>query len=73
MLKLIKVTEESLMKGIEQAHAGKRLGAISHAIQSYAESHGYSVVRDFVGHGIGKEMHEDPPVPNYGSSNRGTG
>ncbi|HHW60692.1 MAG TPA: type I methionyl aminopeptidase [Syntrophomonadaceae bacterium] len=71
VLKLIKVTEESLMKGIEQAHAGKRLGAISHAIQSYAESHGYSVVRDFVGHGIGKEMHEDPPVPNYGSSNRG--
>lgn len=61
------------MKGIEQAHAGRRLGAVSHAIQRHAESHGYSVVRDFVGHGIGKEMHEDPPVPNYGPSNRGPG
>lgn len=71
VLRLIKVTEESLMKGIEQAHAGRRLGAVSHAIQRHAESHGYSVVRDFVGHGIGKEMHEDPPVPNYGPSNRG--
>ncbi len=69
--KLIKVTEEALMKGIEQARAGNRVGAISHAIQLYSEKAGFSVVRDYVGHGIGSSMHEDPPVPNYGSANRG--
>lgn len=68
---LIEVTEASLMKGIEQARVGNRLGAISYAIQQYAEDKGYSVVRDYVGHGIGRKMHEDPPVPNYGPPNRG--
>ncbi|ADI02956.1 MAG TPA: type I methionyl aminopeptidase [Syntrophothermus lipocalidus] len=68
---LIRVTEECLYKGIEQARVGKRLGDISHAVQRTAESHGYSVVRDYVGHGIGSRMHEDPPVPNYGRPSRG--
>ncbi len=68
---LLKVTEESLMKGIENALVGNRLGAISNAVQTHAEKHGLSVVRDFVGHGIGREMHEDPPVPNYGRINSG--
>jgi methionyl aminopeptidase len=69
--RLIKVTEEALMKGIEQARVGNRLGNISHTIQTYAESAGFSIVRDFVGHGIGRQMHEDPPVPNYGKPDRG--
>ncbi|CVK21138.1 MULTISPECIES: type I methionyl aminopeptidase [Sporomusa] len=69
--KLIEVTEQSLYKGIEQAIAGNRLGDISHSIQAYAEGHGYGVVRDFVGHGIGRNMHEDPQVPNYGLPGRG--
>ncbi len=69
--KLIEVTEQSLYKGIEQAMAGNRLGDISHSIQAYAEGHGYGVVRDFVGHGIGRNMHEDPQVPNYGIPGRG--
>lgn len=69
--KLIKVTEESLMRGIKQAKAGNRLGMVSNAIQTYAERNGFSVVREFVGHGIGAEMHEDPPVPNYGRADRG--
>ncbi|WP_425059830.1 Methionine aminopeptidase 1 [Sporomusa carbonis] len=69
--KLIEVTEQSLYKGIEQAVAGNRLGDISHSIQTYAEGHGYGVVRDFVGHGIGRNMHEDPQVPNYGLPGRG--
>jgi methionyl aminopeptidase len=68
---LLKATEEALMKGIEQAQAGNRLGKVSQAIQNYAEKQGYSVVRDFVGHGIGKKMHEDPPVPNYGKADSG--
>ncbi|HOV42473.1 MAG TPA: type I methionyl aminopeptidase [Syntrophothermus lipocalidus] len=68
---LIRVTEECLYKGIEQARVGKRLGDISHAVQRTAESHGYSVVRDYVGHGIGSRMHEDPHVPNYGRPSRG--
>lgn len=68
---LIKVTEESLMRGIEQARPGNRLGKVSHAVQVYAEKHGLSVVREFVGHGIGRNMHEDPPVPNYGRADRG--
>lgn len=68
---LLKVTKESLYKGIEVALAGKRIGDISHAVQAYCEKHGYGVVREFVGHGIGKEMHEDPQVPNYGRPGNG--
>lgn len=68
---LIKVTEEALMKGIANAENGNKLGRISSAIQKHAESHGYHVVREFVGHGIGREMHEDPPVPNYGRHDKG--
>lgn len=68
---LLRVTKESLYKGIEQAIAGRRLGDIGYAVQSHCESHGYGVVREFVGHGIGHEMHEDPQVPNYGK--QGTG
>jgi methionyl aminopeptidase len=71
VLRLIKTTEEALMKGIQQARTGNRLGAIGNSIQSYAERNGFSVVRDFVGHGIGREMHEDPPIPNYGRMDRG--
>jgi methionyl aminopeptidase len=63
--KLLKVTEESLYKGIEQAVAGNRLQDISGAVQKHVESNGFSVVRDFVGHGIGRNMHEPPQVPNY--------
>lgn len=69
--KLLDVTKKSLYLGIEQAVIGNRIGDISHAIQTYAESHGFSVVRDFVGHGIGKSMHEDPQVPHYGMPGRG--
>ncbi len=69
--KLLRVTREALMKGIAQARAGNRVGDISHAIQEHAERHGYSVVRALVGHGIGREMHEDPQVPNYGPPDRG--
>lgn len=64
--RLLKVTKESLYKGIEAAKAGKRIGDISNAIQTYCEHNGYSVVREMCGHGIGKSMHEDPEVPNYG-------
>ncbi|MFQ5584337.1 MAG: type I methionyl aminopeptidase [Calditrichia bacterium] len=69
--RLLRVTWESLYKGIEKACAGNRLQDISYAIQQYAESHGYSVVRELVGHGIGKKLHEDPQVPNYGKPGRG--
>lgn len=69
--KLIKVTEEALHKGIEKARVGNRLYDISHAIQSWVESFGFSVVRDFVGHGIGRQLHEEPQVPNFGSPNQG--
>lgn len=69
--KLLQITKESLYKGIEQCVRGKRVGDISHAIQSYCEGHGYGVVRELVGHGLGKNMHEDPQVPNYGK--RGSG
>lgn len=68
---LMSVTKESLYKGIEQTVPGNRLGDISFAIQQTAESAGFSVVRDFVGHGIGKALHEDPQVPNYGIRGRG--
>jgi len=69
--RLLEVSRESLARGIEQARAGNRVGDISHAIQSYVEGHGYSVVRALVGHGIGREMHEEPQVPNYGPPERG--
>ncbi|AIF50145.1 type I methionyl aminopeptidase [Pelosinus sp. UFO1] len=69
--KLLDVTEESLYKGIEQAVIGNRLSDISHAVQIHAEQHGFGVVRDYVGHGIGRSMHEDPQVPNYGAPGRG--
>jgi methionyl aminopeptidase len=69
--KLIQVTQESFFAGIEYARDGNRLSDISHAIQSYVEARGYSVVRDLVGHGIGNKMHEDPQIPNYGAPGRG--
>lgn len=69
--RLIRVTRESLERGIELAIVGNRLSDISHAIQSHAETAGYSVVRDFVGHGIGRSMHEDPQVPNFGAAGFG--
>lgn len=69
--KLLEVTKKALYLGIEQSVVGNRLGDIGHAIQSYVESHGFSVVRDFVGHGIGRDMHEDPQVLHYGTSGRG--
>lgn len=68
---LLKVTKESLYKGIEQCHVGKRIGDIGYAVQLHAESHGYGVVRELVGHGLGRTMHEDPQVPNYGKQGRG--
>ena len=70
-LRLLEVTNTSLQKGIEQALEGNRLTDISHAVQVYAESNGFSVVREYVGHGIGRDMHEDPKVPNYGEPGRG--
>ena len=69
--RLMQVTEEALFKGIEQLQEGKRLGDLSSAIQRTVESAGFSVVRVFVGHGIGKKLHEEPPVPNYGEPDRG--
>ena len=69
--RLIRETRESFYKGIEQALVGKRLSDISHAIQSHVEAFGFSVVREFVGHGIGRSMHEDPQIPNYGPPDRG--
>ena len=68
---LLKVTKEALFKGIEQARPGNRLSDIGHAIQSYVEKRGYSVVRDLVGHGIGRDLHEQPNVPNYGRPAKG--
>ncbi len=69
--KLIDITKESFFKGIEYAKVGNKLGDVSHEIQSYVEAAGFSVVRDFVGHGIGANVHEDPNVPNFGKSGRG--
>lgn len=68
---LLRVTKESLYKAIDQAIVGRRIGDISYAVQSHCEQYGYGVVKEFVGHGIGREMHEDPQVPNYGR--QGTG
>jgi methionyl aminopeptidase len=69
--KLMEVTRESLMQGIAQARAGNRVGDISSAVQRTVEAHGFSVVRALVGHGIGREMHEEPAVPNFGPPGRG--
>jgi methionyl aminopeptidase len=69
--RLLEVSREALARGVEQARAGNRVGDISHAIQTYVEGHGYSVVRALVGHGIGREMHEEPQVPNFGPPERG--
>jgi len=69
--RLLRVTEEALYRAIEHARVGNRLYDISYAVQSYAEAHGYSVVRDFCGHGVGRQMHEDPQVPNFGTPGRG--
>lgn len=69
--KLIAVTQESLQKGIEQCREGNRVFDIGHAVQNYVEAYGYGVVREFVGHGIGRALHEDPQVPNYGPKGKG--
>lgn len=71
LIKLIEVTKEALFQGIKKAACGNHLSDISFAIQSYAEGHGFSVVRQFVGHGIGKELHEEPEVPNFGAGGQG--
>lgn len=69
--RLCDTTKESLYKGIEQAVAGNRIGDIAYAIQSYCEERGFSVVREYTGHGVGTHLHEDPSVPNYGTAGRG--
>jgi methionyl aminopeptidase len=71
LLQLIRVTEECLELAIEQCREGQRLGDIGWAVQSHAEAHGYGVVREYVGHGIGRRMHEDPQIPNYGTPGKG--
>lgn len=70
-LSLMTVTKESLMLAVEECRPGRRVGDISHAVQSHVEVHGYSVVRSLVGHGVGRDMHEDPQVPNFGPPGRG--
>lgn len=69
--KLIRVTKESFFEGIKLAKEGYRLSDISNAVQQHVESNGFSVVREYVGHGVGQKMHEDPPIPNYGRPGRG--
>lgn len=69
--KLLRVTKESLYKGLEKAVAGNRLGDISYAIQHHAQTHGFSIVREMVGHGVGKRLHEPPEIPNYGRKRTG--
>jgi len=69
--KLVNVTKEALAAGIARANAGNRMGEISHAIQTHIESNGFGVVREYVGHGVGREMHEEPQVPNFGPADRG--
>lgn len=69
--RLIDVTRESFFEALKVAYAGNRIGDISFAVQSYVEKHGFSVVRDFVGHGVGRSMHEEPEVPNYGRPGHG--
>jgi methionyl aminopeptidase len=70
-LQLVRVTEECLGLAIEQCRVGNHVGDIGWAVQAHAEAHGYSVVRDYVGHGIGRQMHEDPQIPNYGKQGKG--
>ena len=70
-VRLLDVTREALEKAIAEARVGRRLSDIGHAVQAHVEAHGFSVVREFVGHGIGEELHEDPQVPNYGQPGRG--
>ncbi|CEG25276.1 type I methionyl aminopeptidase [Bacillus sp. B-jedd] len=69
--RLLEVTEQSLYRGLEEAKPGERLSNISHAIQVYVEENGFSVVREYVGHGVGQDLHEDPQVPHYGPPNKG--
>ncbi len=69
--KLLKVTEEALYRGIEKAHFGNRIGDISSAIQRHVEAHGFNVIREFVGHGVGRNLHEPPEVPNFGRPGKG--
>ena len=69
--RLLRATEGSLLAAVEQCSAGNRLGDVSHAVQAYVEGLGFSVVRSLVGHGIGREMHEDPQIPNYGAPGKG--
>jgi methionyl aminopeptidase len=69
--RLLDVTRQALYVGIDQAQVGKRIGDIGSAIQKFVEKHGYSVVRELVGHGVGKKIHEDPPVPNFGKPGKG--
>ena len=69
--KLIKVAEESFFEGLKFCRKGYRLGDVSHAIQSFVEAAGFSVIRDYTGHGVGRDLHEDPPVPNYGKAGHG--
>ena len=69
--KLLDVTEESLFKGLEEAKPNVRLSNISHAIQTFVESHNFSIVREYVGHGVGQNLHEDPQIPHYGPPNKG--
>lgn len=71
VLKLLETTKESLYKGIEAAVEGKRIGDVGYAVQQHAESNGFSVVREMVGHGVGKDLHEEPQVPNYGRRGHG--
>jgi methionyl aminopeptidase len=70
-LRLMHITEECLQLAIEQCRPGNHLGDIGFAVQSHAEAQGYSIVRDYVGHGIGRRMHEDPQIPNYGKPGKG--
>jgi len=70
-LRLMRITEECLALAIEQCRAGNHLGDIGFAVQSHAEGHGYTIVKDYVGHGIGRRMHEDPQIPNYGKPGKG--
>lgn len=70
-MRLIRVTQQSFFEGLRFAREGYRIGDISHAVQSYVEAQGFSIVREYVGHGIGQKMHEDPEVPNYGESGHG--
>jgi methionyl aminopeptidase len=71
VIRLVRVTERALAAGITQARAGRRLSDVSYAVQSVVKEAGFSVVREFVGHGVGRELHEDPQIPNYGCPGRG--